>query len=137
MHRRTLCENVDSAKIKVPFYRYRYFTRGIVSIYASILMNRYSPTNIPVYLHLLQQSYSLCSYHEDALPCHPANRQHSSSLYPVVIASIEVPAHAKISYLYLALSAVVLPLTPLSTHQAVPRGQVSVHKVQRRQELHS
>ncbi len=29
MHRRTLCENVDSAKIKVPFYKYRYFTRGI------------------------------------------------------------------------------------------------------------
>ncbi len=29
MHRRTLCENVDSAKIKVPFYRYRYFMHGI------------------------------------------------------------------------------------------------------------
>ncbi len=35
MHRRTLCENVDRAKIKVPFlyYRYRYFTHGIVSSY--------------------------------------------------------------------------------------------------------
>ncbi len=29
MHRRTLCENVDSAKIKVPFYKYRYFKHGI------------------------------------------------------------------------------------------------------------
>ncbi len=29
MHRRTLCENVDSAKIKVPSYKYRYFTHGI------------------------------------------------------------------------------------------------------------
>ncbi len=33
IHRRTLCENMDSAKIKVPFYRYRYFTHGIDASY--------------------------------------------------------------------------------------------------------
>ncbi len=33
MHRRTLCENVDSVKIKVPFYRYQYFTHGIDASY--------------------------------------------------------------------------------------------------------
>ncbi len=37
MHRRTLYENVDSAKIKVPFYRYRYFTRGIDASYRHTL----------------------------------------------------------------------------------------------------
>ncbi len=46
IHRRTLCENVDSAKIKVTFlyYRYRYFTHGIESIYQSISMNHYTPS---------------------------------------------------------------------------------------------
>ncbi len=37
MHRRTLCENVDRAKIKVPFYKYRYFTRGIDTLYRYIV----------------------------------------------------------------------------------------------------
>ncbi len=42
MHRRTLCENVDSAKIKVPFYRYRYFTHSIDASYASNIVSIYS-----------------------------------------------------------------------------------------------
>ncbi len=42
MHRRTLCENVDSAKIKVPFYRYRYFTHSIDASYASYIVSIYS-----------------------------------------------------------------------------------------------
>ncbi len=37
MHRRTLHENVDSAKIKVPFYKYRYLTRGIDASYRHTL----------------------------------------------------------------------------------------------------
>ncbi len=37
MHRRTLYENVDSAKIKVPFYKYRYFTHGIDASYRHTL----------------------------------------------------------------------------------------------------
>ncbi len=40
MHRQTLYENVDSAKIKVPFYitvRYRYFTCGIDASYRHTL----------------------------------------------------------------------------------------------------
>ncbi len=51
MHRRTLCENVDSAKLKVPFYTIdtdiyawhrRIVSSYIVSIYWSISMNRYT-----------------------------------------------------------------------------------------------
>ncbi len=53
MHRRTLCENVDSAKINVPFIRqisifyawHRCIVSSyIVSIYRSISMKRYTPT---------------------------------------------------------------------------------------------
>ncbi len=52
IHRRTLYENVDSAKIKVPFYtteigilRVASMHRIVhVSIYRSISMNRYTPT---------------------------------------------------------------------------------------------
>ncbi len=54
MHRRTFCENVDRAKIKVTFYKYRYFNawhRCIVSIYRSISMNRYTP-NVHNYIYL-------------------------------------------------------------------------------------
>ncbi len=43
MHRRTLCENVDSAKIKVPFYKYRYFTRGIDASYRHTLYRYINP----------------------------------------------------------------------------------------------
>jgi len=43
MHRRTLCENVDSAKIKVPFYKYRYFKRGIDASYRHILYRYIDP----------------------------------------------------------------------------------------------
>ncbi len=59
MHRWTICENVDSAKIKVPIYtidRYWYFTRSIdashcQTSYRSISINRYTPTgNIVLFL---------------------------------------------------------------------------------------
>ncbi len=43
MHRRTLYENVDSAKIKVPFYKYRYFTRGIDASYRHTLYRYIDP----------------------------------------------------------------------------------------------
>ncbi len=64
MHRRTLYENMDSAKIKVPFIRqisifyawHRCIVSSyIVSIYQSISMNRYTPNN---YAHFPQ----MCSY---------------------------------------------------------------------------
>ncbi len=54
MHRRTLCENVDSAKIKVTFYTinidilhvasmHRIIIHRYISIYRSTSMNRYTP----------------------------------------------------------------------------------------------
>lgn len=70
----------------------------------------------------------LCSsYQEDAFPGHPTDGQYSSSLDPVVIPTVEIPAHAKVCN----LDGVVVP------HQAVASCQVSVHKIQRCQILHS
>ncbi len=43
MHRRTLCENVDLSKLKVPFYRYRYFTHGIDASYRHTLYRYVDP----------------------------------------------------------------------------------------------
>lgn len=78
------------------------------------------------------------SHHEDTLPGHPAYRQHSSALDPVVVSSVQVPAHAKISYLDVTLTTVVLSaLVLLTPHQTVTRGKVPVHKVEGREELHS
>ncbi len=48
MHRKTLCENVDSAKIKVPFYKYRYFTRGIDASYRHTLYRYIDPYRLIV-----------------------------------------------------------------------------------------
>lgn len=56
-----------------------------------------------------------------ALPGHPSYRQHGPALDAVVVSAVQVPAHAKVS----DLDGVVLP------HQTVPRGQVSVDKVER------
>lgn len=60
------------------------------------------------------------SHQEDALPGHPADGQHGSALDAVVISTVQVPAHAKVS----DLNGVVL------AHQAVSGGKVSVDKVQ-------
>lgn len=80
----------------------------------------------------------LFSHHEDTLPGHPAYWQHSSALDPVVISSVQVPAHAKVSYLDMALATAVLStLTLLTADEAVTRGQISVHKVEGGEELHS
>ncbi len=64
MHRRTLCEIVDCAKIKEPFYtkdidilRVASMHRIIIhciDIYRSILMNRYTPTNLSCFLSCLR-----------------------------------------------------------------------------------
>ncbi len=68
MHRWTLCENVDSAKIKVPFilqisifYAWHrcIVSSHIVSIYRSISMNRYTPSN---YCNFLQYLISYCVF---------------------------------------------------------------------------
>lgn len=70
---------------------------------------------------------ALCSaYQQDAFPGHPTDGQHSSALDPVVIPTVEVPAHAKVCN----LDGVVVP------HQAVASCQIPVHKVQRCQVLH-
>ncbi len=50
MHRRTLCENVDSAKIKVPLYTTDIDILHVVSMHCIVIhridisMNRYTPT---------------------------------------------------------------------------------------------
>ncbi len=50
MHRRTLCENVDSAKIKVFFYyRYRHFRRGIDASYRHTFSRRFYPKRLTVH----------------------------------------------------------------------------------------
>lgn len=80
----------------------------------------------------------LCSHHKDTLPGHPAYWQHSSALDPVVVSSIQVPAHAKVSYLDVTLTTLILSaLTPLTPDQTVTCGQVPVHKVEGGEELHS
>lgn len=81
---------------------------------------------------------SLFSHHEDTLPGHPAYWQHGSALDPVVVAGIQVPAHAKVGYLDVALTALVLfALTPLAAHQTVASSQVPVHEVEGGEEFHS
>lgn len=78
------------------------------------------------------------SHHEDALPSHPAYWQHSSALDPVVVSSVQVPAHAKVCYLDVTLAtAIFSTLTLLTPHQTVTCGQIPVYKVEGRQELHS
>lgn len=81
-------------------------------------------------LLFLFPDFILCfaaTHQQDALPGHPADGQHSSALDPVVVSSVEIPTHAKISNLY----GVIL------THQAVARCQIPVHKVERGQVLHT
>ncbi len=49
MHRRTLCENVESAKIKVPFYTTDIYILGMASMRRIVIhridisINRYTP----------------------------------------------------------------------------------------------
>ncbi len=51
MHRRTLCENVDSAKIKVPFYTTDIYILHMTSMHRIVIhridisMHRYTPSN--------------------------------------------------------------------------------------------
>lgn len=45
------------------------------------------------------------THQQDALPGHPADGEHCSALDPVVVPTVQVSAHAKISY----LDSVVLP----------------------------
>ncbi len=53
MHRRTLCENVDSAKIKVPFYTTDIDISCVASMHRFVIhridisMNRYTPSVYP------------------------------------------------------------------------------------------
>lgn len=66
------------------------------------------------------------AHQQDALPWHPAYRQHGSALDAVVVPTVQVSAHAKVSDLYRVVF----------TNQAIPRGQVSMDKVQRGEVLH-
>ncbi len=61
MHR--LCEDVDSAKIKVPSYKYRYFTRGIDASYRHKLYRYIDESLHPYYLHTLPSLGSLSEIH--------------------------------------------------------------------------
>lgn len=67
------------------------------------------------------------SYQQDTLPSHPADWQYSPALDPVVITTVQIPAHAKIGN----LDGVVVP------NQAVARSQISVHKIEGSQILHA
>lgn len=80
----------------------------------------------------------LSTHHEYTLPGHPAYWQHSSTLDPVVVSCIQIPAHAKVGYLDVTLAAPIFPaFTPLASDQTVTRGQISVHKVEGGEKLHS
>jgi len=65
-------------------------------------------------------------YQQDALPRHPAYGQHRPALDAVVVAAVQVSAHAEVGDLYRVVLA----------HQAVPRGQVPMDKVQGGEVLH-
>jgi len=65
-------------------------------------------------------------HQQDALPGHPSYRQHRPALDAVVVAAVQVSAHPKVGDLD----------GEAAVHQAVPGGQVTVHKVQRCQVLH-
>lgn len=93
--------------------------------------NHHKPTDAQTHTFLF-------SHHEDTLPGHPAYWQHSSALDPVIVSSIQVPAHAKVSYLDVTLTTAILSaLTLLTPHQTVTCGKIPVHKVEGREELHS
>lgn len=78
------------------------------------------------------------SHHEDALPGHPANGQHGSALDPVVVAGVQVAAHAEVGDLDVTPAALLLSaVAPLAAHQAVASRQVAVHKVEGGEEFHS
>ncbi len=66
MHRKTLCENVDSAKIKVPFYKYRYFTRGIDASYRHTLYRYIDPYRLIV-TPLVNTIFIVCQNDDNAL----------------------------------------------------------------------
>ena len=66
-------------------------------------------------------------HQQNAFPRHPAYGQHGSALDAIVIAAVQVPAHAKVSN----LNGVVLP------NQTVPGSQISMDKVEGRQVLHT
>lgn len=77
------------------------------------------------------------THHENTLPGHPSNGKHGPALDPVVISSVQVPAHAEVGDLNVPLSRSVVSFPSITPNQAVARSQVSVYKVKRRQELHS
>ncbi len=65
-------------------------------------------------------------HQQDALPGHPSYWQHRPALDAVVVTAVQVSAHPKVGNLD----------GEATVQQAVPGGQVAVHKVQRRQVLH-
>lgn len=65
-------------------------------------------------------------HQQDALPGHPSYGQHRPALDAVVVAAVKVSAHPEVGDLD----------GESSVQQAVPGGQVAVHKVQGRQVLH-
>lgn len=69
----------------------------------------------------------LAAYHEDAFPGHPPDGQHCPALHTIIIPSVEVSAHAKVSN----FDGEIFP------NQAVPGGQVSMYKVECGQITHA
>lgn len=66
------------------------------------------------------------SHQQDALPGHPAYRQHGSALDTIVIPAVQVPAHAEVSN----LDGVVL------AHKAVAGGQIAMYEIERGEIFH-
>lgn len=78
-------------------------------------------------LKIKSHNWWLCwSHQQDALPGHPSYGEHGPALDAVVVAAVQVSAHPEVSDLD----------GEASVQQAVPGGQVTVHKVQRRQVFH-
>lgn len=66
------------------------------------------------------QSYPLpLTYQQDALPWHPAYGQNGPPLDSIVVAAVQISAHAEVSNFYSEVFA----------HQTIPCGQVSMDKV--------
>lgn len=85
-------------------------------------------THTHSYSHTHRHSLSKAreSHQQDALPGHPAYGQHGAALDAVVVAAVQVSAHAEVRDLD----------GELPVQEAVPRGQVTVDEVQRRQIFH-
>jgi hypothetical protein len=60
------------------------------------------------------------NHHENGLPGHPSDGQHSLALHSVIVFGIECPAHSKVRDFYCVLLS----------HQTISRRQIPMNHVQ-------